>query len=443
MSSDDTLDTSYAAEMQKKSSTRLSTGYPAPKKRVPNNENPIEIFIQKNSLPPKKISLEKKRKIQQRIVKQALITTKPEQPKNKINGKHKKEKEIENEQLHDILQDRLSIYNSKKILYGMESVFETINMIDHEVLVASQQLRISNDILEHRNKSYEELQKNGYAEIDELNQQIKDEKREYKEKKLKMQQESELKLKKKREGHSELTSNIESKIERQIRWRKFQWLPETDAFSGQIDALIDLLSYTQEKFEKDKSTKISTLGNVIAASKRTVESLKLKFSSMDSQFKKEIAVLTNRINAIQGKSESLQNKNEDVEKRIQAYQQQREAEENELCDHLNTLYRDLVEAQQDRLVVARQKRDILKQMTMDSSNQLSEAKQRLQKLRDAVIPRNIEKNDFDELAVKARIRIAKIILQQMKDENSQLKQDLALSTSISSQMTQISSISDV
>ena len=197
----------------------------------------------------------------------------------------------------------------------------------------------------------------------------------------------------------------------------------------------DLINYSKQKYENEKSVKLKTLGKVMAASQRTIESYKIKLAAMDAEFKKKVAELNNRIESINGKNSTVQLKNEEAEKRIKAYQQQRIQEENELCDQLSFLYKEFVEAQQERLLVAKQKRDLMKQMAQESSDQVAECKKKVKQLRDAIIPLDITKKDADEIAAKARLRVGKIILKQLQEQNNHLQEDLRVSSSLSSLTT--------
>ena len=404
-------------ETQRQSTERLLTGYPAPKRRVSNDQDPLEIHARELSLPIQKITPKEKAAIKKKIVRKAAGKIPEEEPspfqKLKMNR-------------------QFNIYNDKKILFGLDKVFDTINTVDHELLVAHQKLRLQKMLLELKKVNYANMMKKGMKDIEDLSDQIKMEKREFKEQKLLLQQQQDDDMKKITENHHRLISFIETQIERQVRWRKFEWLPDTDAFNGQIEAFYDLLNYSREKFEGESSVKLKTLGKVLAASQRTVESYKINLAAMDSDFKKQVAELTGRIDSVTGKTSSVQLRNEEVERRLKAYQEERLNEENDLCEHFTYLYKEFVEKQEERLLVAKEKRDLMKQMAQESSNQVADAKKKVKQLRDAIIPPDITKPDIDELAAKARLRVGKIILKQLQQENLQLQEDLRISSTISS-----------
>ena len=409
------------SEFQKASTERLLTGYPAPRKRLSPDQNPLEQHSRELALPVTKITEPEKEKRKNKVVGN-LAENIPQEQSPPFQPKPEPKR-------------KFNTHNQKQILFGMDKVFDTINTVDHELLIAYQKLRLQKALLELKNVNYENMMKKGNKDIEDLGEEIKLEKRKFKEKKLQLQQKYDDDIKESTDKHHQLVSFIETQIERQVRWRKFQWLPDTDAFSGQIEAFHDLLKYSRGKYESEKSVKLKTLGKVLAASERTLESYKINLAAMDSEFKKQVAELTNRINAIHGKSESLQLKNEEAERRLKAFQEQRIKEENELCDHFNYLFKEFVETQQERLLIAKQKRDLMKQMAQESTDQVNEAKKKVKKLRDAIIPPDITKPDIDELAAKARLRVGKIILKQLQEENNQLKEDLRISSSISSLTT--------
>ena len=295
-------------EFQKQSTERLLTGYPAPKKRVSNDQDPLEIHSRELSLPIQKITPKEKENIKAKIVRNIAdnIPKKEEPP-------YQRKK----------IYRKFNIYNDKKILFGLDKVFDTINTVDHELLIANQKLKLQKALLELKKVNYENMMKKGLKDIEDLSDQIKMEKREFKERKLMLQQQQEDDMKGITENHHKLISFIETQIERQVRWRKFEWLPDTDAFNGQIEAFHDLLNYSREKFESEKSVKLKTLGKVLAASQRTVESYKINLAAMDSEFKKQVAELTGRIDSITGKTGSVRLRNEEVERRLKAYQEER------------------------------------------------------------------------------------------------------------------------
>ncbi|EAY05068.1 hypothetical protein TVAG_191650 [Trichomonas vaginalis G3] len=316
-----------------------------------------------------------------------------------------------------------------KLSFGLEQKFETLNSLDKDLLVATQNLRLAKKLLETRKQHQSQNTKQYMKRIQDLSNEIKSDRKAYKLNKNNKLQEKESSLKNVRDEHHKLVGYIETQIERQIRYRKFEWLPDTDVFNDQIDALLDVLNYSREKLEKDKSSKVRTIGKVLSATQRTAESLKVELTAMDTKYRREIGELTKRIEQISQENEQINMKNANEEKRINEFQERRIAEEKSLCDELTNLYKSFVSTQNERLQVAKSKCEIMKRIAKETGDELINLKTQLEDLRKVVIPPTIERDHVDEIAIKAKMRVDKIILQHLKEENERLQRDYDISIS--------------
>lgn len=223
--------------------------------------------------------------------------------------------------------------------------------------------------------------------------------------------------------HQEKVKELEKRIEAQVALRDVEFDHKSPDFGYHLDALHDLIQYSRSKLIKYAHPKFDMLVNIMYTQQRAVNTCKSRLDAIKKGFQFQFDQLDAKCNKFLLHKKDMEEVKKEFNRRLNEYNEKRGEEEASYCEELKAVYQQILEKHGEMKLIYNTRAELMNKMVQESSEKLAKAKEEFAKLQIQYKLRDkpeVVNEPKDLLAMKARLRVGKLILKQLKDQNVEL-----------------------
>lgn len=312
--------------------------------------------------------------------------------------------------------------NRRPISYDEKAAL--LNELDNKIMVTREKSLIKQKLLQMRSKeiksSIDHLLNRKAELVRGVNVVFPLMKKKMKE--MSIHHQEKMDLQKKKTGP--LVRNLSHRLEKQIRYRQYNWMLNKPEIFDQIETFLDLLAYTHQNLPvKDVGPWIG-IAKSIAFDYKRIQRIRIQLKTLDVEYKTRSKELEFKMNDIERRKESFKKKDIVMHQRYQYYLDQFAQEDDDMIEAIENQFRNLLQERDKKARIAKYR----------ASDRRIEAKKscyQLQNAREAYLyekcPVDAMRKQFNIInenkSIKmAKLRVDKIILNHLRSENMELKE---------------------
>ena len=228
---------------------------------------------------------------------------------------------------------------------------------------------------------------------------------------------------------------IAKKLESQLRFRKSEWVIGDESIFNQIDALIDLIQYSREQLPFSDREPYLFIHKTLDSNLQGCESAKLRLRSLYLEVESANHRMGKTLKDVNRRQKKLHRNIERRQEKFDVFCDLFNEEEAKMKVAIEQSFRKILHTESQKTRAAQYNATTRFSEAKASAEQLEQKRDKFKKLQ---CPQPAAKNYLSE----AKMRVARVLLTRLQDENQQLKkalEDLAPFRSSSSTIASISS----
>ena len=219
-------------------------------------------------------------------------------------------------------------------------------------------------------------------------------------------------------------NEIAHQVERQIKYRFYEWDFDPSTIFDQLDAFLDLLSYTHQNLPVKDIDMWGCIERSIAFNYAQVQRIKVQLKSLHLDYHVTTLNLTKKIDEIQERQERLKKKEIIRHYRYQYYLDQFSKEDEEMIEAIEAQFKLLLENYNQKTKKAQDKAANRYVGAKKTWNSLQNARDRYFVEKYPIKALQKQMNDIvnNRSINEAKLRVNRVIMEHLESENIELKQ---------------------